>query len=219
MVDSLKQALEIHTTTYSWIEVLTALLVIITALYAYFTFRMMKASEKAVIASRDSIDVMNKQIEASLRPYIDFELKRYPNHLIYMHIRNSGKINAENLSLSIDKDFHPLGNRGKKNLKEAFLFKNEVASFSPGTEITVGMLDMGEIGKLENISPSKFKITAKYSWAGHEKPVVEVNEIDLNSFIGSGLIPKPDLLYETKEMKKELTEIKRIFKNIEQKMK
>jgi hypothetical protein len=190
------------------IEILTAVLVLITTFYAYFTFRMMKASEKAVIASRDSIDTINKQIEATLRPYINFELKRYPNNLIYMHIKNSGKISAQKLSLTLDKDFHPLGNRGKKNLKESFLFKNEVASFAPETEITVGMLDIGEIGTLENVSPAKFKITAKYTWICRKEPIIEETEIDLNSFVGSGLIPKPDLLYKVTEISKDISGIK-----------
>ncbi|HCY77454.1 MAG TPA: hypothetical protein DHV28_16180 [Ignavibacteriales bacterium] len=212
MEDSLKQILVVHNSTINWSEILTALLVIVTAFYVYFTFRMMKASEKSVNATRESIEIMKKQIEASLRPYIDFELRRYPNHLIYMHIRNSGKINAVNLSLSLDKDFHPLGNHGKDNLKESVLFKNGVASFTPGTEITVGMLDIGEIGKLENISPSKFKITAKYNWTGRKEPIIEETEIDLTAFMGSGLIPKPDLLYE-------VSEIKRIIKSLEQKIK
>jgi len=172
----------------------------------------MKASEKSVNATRESIEILKKQIEASLRPYINFELRRYPNHSIYMHIRNTGKINAVNMSLSLDKDFHPLGNHGKDNLKESVLFKNGVASFTPGTEITVGMLDIGEIGKLEDISPSKFKITAKYTWAGRKEPIIEETEIDLTAFMGSGLITKPDLLYE-------VSEIKRIIKSLEQKIK
>jgi len=196
----------------NWIVVLTALLVIVTTIYVYFTFRMMKASEKSVNATRESIEIMHKQMDALLRPYIDFELRRYPNNLIYMHIKNSGKINAENLSLSIDKDFHPLGNHGKDNLKESVLFKKGVTSFTPGTEITVGMLDIGEIGKLENVSPAKFRITAIYNWTGRKEPIIEENDIDLTVFIGSGLIPKPDFLFE-------IAEIKETIKKIEQKIK
>ena len=212
MEDSLKQILVVNNSAVNWTEILTALLVIITAFYVYFTFRMMKASEKSVNATKESIEIMKNQIDASLRPYIDFELIRYPNLLIYMHIKNSGKLNAVNLSLSLDKDFHPLGNHGKDNLKESVLFKNGVASFTPGTEITVGLLDIGEIGKLEDISPSKFKITAQYTWAGRKEPTIEETDIDLTAFVGSGLIPKPDLLYE-------ITEIRKIFKSLEQKIK
>lgn len=53
-----------------------------------------------------------------------------------------------------------------------------MASFAPGTEITVGMLDIGEIGILEDISPARFKIIAKYCWAGRKQPIIEENEID-----------------------------------------
>jgi hypothetical protein len=199
----------------NWAEFLTAILVLITAFYAYFTFRMMKATEKAVIATNASTNAINRQIEASLRPYIDFELKRYPNNLIYMHIRNSGRIAATNLSLKLDRDFFPLGHHGKKNLKEAFIFSNEVASLSPGTEITVGMLEIGEIGKLEDVSPTRFKIVAKYTWAGHNTPVVEDNEIDLSVFSGSGLIPKPDLLYEIAAATNNLSNLENRLRNIQ----
>ncbi len=208
MQDSLQQFAVSSTSLFTLPVILTGILVIVTISYAYFTFRMMKSSEKAVAATRESIDALYRQMEAAMRPYIDFELRRYPDSSVYLHIKNSGKMNAEKLSLSIDKDFHPLGERGRKqNLKESTLFKNGVDSFTPGTEITVGMLYITEIGKQETVSPAKFKITARYAWAGRKHPVVEENEIDLTSFVGSGLIPKPDLLYEVHE-------IKRILKNL-----
>ena len=47
MEDSLKQLLTVHNSIINWTELLTALLVLITAFYVYFTFRMMKASEKS----------------------------------------------------------------------------------------------------------------------------------------------------------------------------
>ena len=45
------------------IEYLTAILALITAIYAYLTHRMAKASEA-------SVDAMRDQSEAMLRPYI-----------------------------------------------------------------------------------------------------------------------------------------------------
>jgi hypothetical protein len=122
MKDSRKQIIDINISKINWSKILSALLVIVTSFYVYFIFRMMKAYEKSVNAIRESIDIMRKQIEASLRLNIGFELRRYPNDLIYVHIKNTGKINAVNLTLSLDKDFLPMGNQGKDNLKESVLF-------------------------------------------------------------------------------------------------
>src|ERR1035437_5431244 len=124
MEDSLKHVATQYS-TFNWTELLTLLLVVVTTVYTCINFSMMKIAKR-------SVETMNEQMEASLRPYIHFELKRYPGDLIYMHIRHSGKINAENLLLSLDKDFIPLGNERKENLKESFLFKHGVASFTPG---------------------------------------------------------------------------------------
>lgn len=46
------------------IEILTAILVLVTTVYSYLTYRMAKASEASVQAVRE-------QSEAMLRPYID----------------------------------------------------------------------------------------------------------------------------------------------------
>ncbi len=207
MQDSLKNITEINLAQFGWSEFTTIILVLITGVYAYFTFRMMKASEKAVIKTKESIDAISKQTEALLRPYIDFKLKRYPNHLIYLHIKNTGKTNAENLKFEIDKDFHPFGLRQKESIKNALLFYDEINSFSPGTEITIGLVDIGEIGKIEDISPSKFNITATYCWAGRKDKIVEKTEINLTPFAGSGFIVKPDILQEIHEIKNYLKTI------------
>jgi len=212
MQDSLQQIIATHSNTLSMNEILTAILIIITAVYVIFTYRIMKASEKSVIAAQSSIDIMQKQINASLRPYIEVQLKRYPNHVIYMHIINTGKLNAEQVKFTIDKDFYPLGDIKKENLKEASIFKNGLNSLTPGTEITVVLLDIGQVGKIEDVSPSKFTITIKYSWVGQREPVCDKNEIDLTAFVGVGLFIKPDLLYE-------IADIKNFVKGISEKIK
>ncbi len=44
-------------------EILTAILVLITGIYAYLTYQMSKISER-------SVQIMNEQTEAMSRPYI-----------------------------------------------------------------------------------------------------------------------------------------------------
>ena len=60
------------------IEVLTSLLVIITAFYAWVTFRIMKANERTVAA-------MHSQIESATRPYVALGLVTIESFRIYRH--------------------------------------------------------------------------------------------------------------------------------------
>jgi len=57
------------------IEILTALLVVITGIYAWFTFRILKANERIV-------EKMHEQQEAMYRPYIAISPVVYPENPI-----------------------------------------------------------------------------------------------------------------------------------------
>ena len=77
------------------------------------------------------------------------------------------------------------------------------------------MLFLSDLGKVEDVSPTKFKITATYNWAGHREPINETTEIDMTIFMGSGLIPRPDMLYEVHEIKNELKVISKTFNSLQ----
>jgi len=164
------------------IEYLTAVLVLITALYAYLTYRMAKASEASVLAIRD-------QSEAMLRPYITVTPFIRPHtQLLYLCVKNSGRMGAQNLHLTMDRDFFQLGeqDRSDRNIRIMNAFSVPIDSFPPGAEL-IFALGQGCVIFSKNaqpdVSPTKFTITAVYEFLG--KKVEEVNRIDLRPYIST----------------------------------
>ena len=162
-------------------EALTAILVLITGIYAYLTYRMAKMSEA-------SVQEMRQQAEAAIRPYIVVtHFVRPHTPLIYMRITNTGKSAALKLKLSIDRNFFQFGEEQDiRNLKNAPAFNVPLDSFPPGAELIFGlaqgwMLFQGS-GK-PDICPTQFTITAQYEFSG--KTVSESQYIDLRGYMGS----------------------------------
>lgn len=93
------------------IEHLTAALVAITMFYAYATFRIMRANERAVSA-------MRKQTEALVRPYVTVTVMTVPaSPMFYLRIANTGRTGAEDVRLTIDRDFFQYGHKTGRNLR------------------------------------------------------------------------------------------------------
>ena len=71
------------------IDYLTAILVFVTAIYAYLTHKMAKASEA-------SVQTMQEQSEAMFRPYVTVSPFIRPHTtVLYLRIENTGKAAAE----------------------------------------------------------------------------------------------------------------------------
>lgn len=179
------------------VEILTALLVIITGCYAWITFRMLKSNEKAV-------SVMRQQLEMSTRPYVDvhpFMVASSPD--IFLQIRNRGNSAAYNLKLELDRAFHEGGAReDKARLNNFYAFQNTIECFTPGMEIYFRLgahWDIfGEISD-QNLTPNTFKVKASYSYTGNS--VEEVTTIDLRHFFMSTTKPEA-FIYELRELNK-----------------
>ena len=164
------------------IDYLTAILVFITAIYAYLTHRMAKASDA-------SVNAMREQSEALLRPYVTITPYVRPHTtILYLRIENTGKTAAEDLRLSLDKDFFQFGekNQSEKNLRTANAFTETIESLPPGTKLNFalgqGFNILGDDAH-ENGVPQKFKITAQYNFG--TKEFHETNRIDLRPYIGT----------------------------------
>jgi hypothetical protein len=164
------------------IEYLTAILVFITAIYAYLTYRMAKASEASVEAVRD-------QSEAMLRPYITTAPFIRPHTpFLYLRVKNTGRIGAKNLRLTLDRDFFQFGekDRADMNLRTMSAFSTPIDSFPPGAELIFalgqGWVLFGESTQ-PDASPTQFNVTATYEFLG--KRVEEANQIDLRPYIGT----------------------------------
>jgi hypothetical protein len=164
------------------IEILTGILVIVSAIYAYLTFRMAKASEA-------SVEAVKQQSEAMLRPYISVSPFIRPHALfLYLRVANTGRTGAQNLRLTIDRDFFQWGEAGKpdKNLRNQNAFSLPIDSLPPGAELLFA-LGQGWVlfGEKANsaATPVQFSITATYEFFG--KKVEEINRIDLRPYVGT----------------------------------
>ncbi len=164
------------------IDYLTAILVFVTAIYAYLTHKMARTSEA-------SVKIMQSQLEATLRPYISIAPYVRPHTTtLYLKIENSGRSSAESLRLSLDKDFFQFGeaNDPEKNLRSKPAFLNEISSLPPNGKLSFALAQGFVIfapGADPDKVPQQFCITAKYKFGQQE--FSETHKIDLQPFIGS----------------------------------
>lgn len=171
--------------------VATFLLVVVTVVYVVVSYFILRANKKAV-------EVMQKQHEASLRPYIVPSTFLVPgNYMISLQISNLGKIAAEDLQINLDKDYYPPREKevDERSLRNAYIFQNKVTTFAPG-ERRVFYLGTGEdiFGDVSSRRPHQFTITATYSFSG--KTVSEQTVIDLETYRGSQLQPQDAVVRE-----------------------
>lgn len=164
------------------IDYLTAILVFITAIYAYLTHRMAKAADA-------SVQAVIAQSEAMTRPYVTISPWVRPvASFFYLRIVNTGRTAAENVHLTIDRDFFQWGDtkRPDANLRAKIAFSQPIDSLAPGAEMFFALgqswVVLGEDAKPE-VTPPQFKVTATYEYSGRK--VTEVSLVDLRPYIGS----------------------------------
>lgn len=186
-------------------ELLTAILVIVTAFYAWATFRILKENERVV-------EIMKKQTDSLIRPYITVNTLIHPRHpLIYLKITNTGKTAAENVRLEIDRPFYQFGIEGEENNIAIFsAFQKPIDCIPPMTslifDLAQGFVIFGKDAKPEK-TPSKFSIKAKYSYAGQH--VEEITNIDLQPYLNSRNEPYP-IIEELEGIRKAIENIKQL---------
>ena len=179
--------------------ILTGVLVVITAVYAYLTNRMARASEATV-------SLMKEQIDSISRPYVIISMVKRPNNpFIHLCIENKGHTPAENLTLTLGSEIDRIKNlEGMKKMSNSYLFTKTTASFSPQSPVFF-LLGFGSTlhGNDEKKYPQEiFTVTAKYSFAG--RMVSETTTVDVNQYNSTMLETDPvaDVL---NEIKKEIT--------------
>jgi hypothetical protein len=183
-------------------EILTAALVLITGFYAWATFRILKANERVV-------DVMHAQAEAMTRPFVAVSiLLELDNPIFYLCVSNVGKTAANDLRLTLDKPFYRSGEKTlEKNLAEHNAFKNTIASFPPGAQLTFSLAQSFVVfGNNANrdIMPTRFTVTAEYSYGG--KRVKEENHIDLEPYLEAN-IPQDPYVRKLKGIKESIDKV------------
>ena len=159
------------------IEILTGALVIITAMYAAFTYRIMRANDRTVQA-------VHEQIENAVRPYVDIGVITPPNsHMFMLRIANTGRTGAKNVTLALDRDFFQYGKKDGTNLRKTPAFSQPIDQMPPGSEIRFGLAFGPQlVGDAVDatLTPPVFVITAEYSYG--TKTVTERTTIDIRPY-------------------------------------
>ena len=191
------------------IEVLTGLLVVITAFYAWVTFRILKANESVVSA-------MQAQNEALSRPYVNVRaFTEADNPILFLEILNTGKTAANHLRLSINKDFYQFGDRRPEcNLANFNAFKHSIDCFPPDSRLAFYLAQatvlFGDKADQE-ATPVVFDVTAEYSFSG--KTTKEVTTVDLRQFLQTRA-DSPRLIGFLKDIQKALEKIEKAIETL-----
>jgi len=175
--------MEIMTTT-DW---LILALVAITTLYAWISFRILRANQAMVSAMKD-------QQNAAMRPYIQVSVNVRPGtQLLYLSIKNVGKTAAYDLALTLDKDFYPPGKKGEEsNLAENTAFSQILDCLPPDGQLLFLLGNGNVLSNRQNseaLSPLQFQVTAEY-FADTEL-ISETSSVDLRPHLNMAVLPEP----------------------------
>mgnify|MGYP006883554693 CR=1 FL=1 len=196
----------IYQNEFNALNVLTGLLVLVTAYYAYVTARIAKTNEKVFHA----MELQNIEMN---RPYISiFPFVKPGDPIIYLRISNTGKTAATNVKMKIDRDFYKFAKKDDtNNLAALNVFKNEICSFPPGMELDFYLgtgPDIFSVNIVPPVNPMFFIVTATYSFFG--KVVEEATTVDLRPYLNT--VESDPLLHEIKELVKTLEKVKDALK-------
>lgn len=184
---------------------LTFALVLVTTIYVVTTNKILKAN-------RQVVDLMQDQLEASLRPYVlTSTFIVAGNGMICLKISNTGKTAAQNLQLKLDRDFYQYGKKEVRyNLANAYAFQNTIETFVPGAELVfyIGMgFQIFDDNTNSKLTPTQFTITATYKYS--EKTVSEKTTIDLQAYRMTSLPPQEAIVTQLKEIVKAISKHKK----------
>lgn len=188
--------------TMSNADWLTAALVIITAIYAWTTFRILRANESVVAAMQD-------QTVAQLRPYISVSVvPRIGTTLLSLEVINSGRSAATNVRLSMDRDFYAHAERQESsNIAKLPAFTNAIASLAPDARLQFILGVGGTIfapGVDDTCCPKQFSVAVTYEFAG--KAYNEAHKIDTRPMMHSAVLHDP-VAEEIEKLRKAIEKI------------
>jgi hypothetical protein len=155
-------------------------------------------------ANQASVEQMKAQQQNMLRPYIVISpVVMSGTGMFLLRIKNSGISAAQNLRLSIDRNFYQFGMRdNEKDLKCFTVFNKPIDTFAPGAEI---MFHLG-LGKDifapsadPNPTPTTFSISAQYCFL--DRDFSETSIIDLMPY-REGVVSFDPLISELEKMTK-----------------
>jgi len=188
------------------IEVLTLLLVVITGVYAYLTFRILEAN-------RASVATMNTQIEAATRPYVTVALSTERSGFLSFAVSNVGHSAAMDLQLKSEPEIKPVRASGSattvgKIPDSIGLFHHTIPYLAPSQRLEALV---GHYSGVKTSYPElRFTISLQYKGsAGHYAETVELS-----------LKPTDDALHLADyEIGEELHEIRKTLEDIKSQLK
>jgi hypothetical protein len=179
------------------IEALTAVLVIITAVYAYFNYLMAKRNGEMVAQ-------MKAQHESFLAPVVSASIKIKHGSMMCLLVSNRGQSPAANLRLSLDRSFHQFGKSSADNNMQNYpMFQETIPTFAPGEELFTFLVQGHE---LNDYTPAKFAVLAEYEFGA--KSYKQVHNVNLAAYFSTAQ-DRDELLDEAKKIGKALEEIAR----------
>lgn len=184
------------------LNVLTALLVFITAIYAGLTHSIAKSNRVMTYQVRT-------QIESQTRPVISINIEIRHKTIFSLKISNRGQSPATAIYFKISQSIYQYGDFTEdRNLANIQLFNQEIPTMAPGDVFLLDLYQGFNINKMEsgqNITPDRFKVTADYKFG--EVSYHEIFHIDLRPY-----------LY-TRADDRETEELQRIAKILEERLK
>ncbi len=182
------------------IEVLTSLLVIITGIYAYLTYRILQAN-------CDSVAAMKAQIEAATRPYVHFDLV-LQGPLVEASLRNAGVTAALDVTITTTP---PLRVAIRGETRPSRLTAASLALLAPGRELREFIGRIGDVRSLTN--SLSFATWVSYRDAGG-RTYREEFPVDLTGLFEMPYIDRPQVGKELRNIADTLKEIHQSLEDV-----
>jgi hypothetical protein len=188
------------------IEILTSLLVAITGIYAYLTFRILQAN-------RASVAAMNAQIEAVTRPYVTVAFSRPHPGFLSFTVSNVGHSAAVNVEMKSDPEIKPVRASGSAKTigrvpESIGLFHHPIPYLAPSQSIDA------LIGHYSGIRESypDLRFTISLSYGGSAGRYTDTIELSLKPTDDVQHLADYNVGEELHEIRNALDEIKSRFK-------
>lgn len=181
--------------------------VLLTALFAGLTFFILRANRATVSAMREQMADQN-------RPFVAVTVQmRMGTSIIQLLIKSVGRSPAQNLRLSINRDFFQFGEKVEnRNLAKQSAFLQKIDCLPPISEL---LFDLGTGPSLygdqanQDVCPQTFEVTADYEYG--KTKYSEKTHIDLRPFLGSS-IPYHPVVEELERVRKSVDNLSGVVK-------
>ena len=163
--------------------------------------------EKQASSMAAQVQALREQNDSLNRPYVVIRPRTEDGSWYSLVIENKGRTSAQDLTLSIDRDFY-VDNDDAHNLADMYVFTNPIDTLPPNGSITL-LLGFG--GRIFGDGPDRarvplvFQVTSRYTYAG--RTVEETSTVDLQMFGGLRIVKK--------DPGKELSEIAKTLSKLE----